>query len=191
MIASIQGEVVHKSFDSIVVSVNGVGFSIFVSNEMVEKTKIGDFVTLFTQLIVRENSLTLYGFEREVERKYFNLLLDVSGIGPKSSLMTISTLSIDAINRAVSAEQSEIFAQVPGIGKKTAQKIAIHLQGKIHVDEIGGVGASFADVDVDVVAALTALGYSIIDAQAAIQSIPRDASDDLEERIRLALQFFS
>ncbi len=191
MIAAIRGEVIQKEPEAIVVSVSGIGFAVFVTKELLEKCRIGETVGLFSQLIVREDSLTLFGFEREVEKRYFNLLLGVSGVGPKLALSVVGTLSVDAINRAVSSEQSEIFSRVPGVGKKTAQKIVIHLQGKIEADAVAGMGAAFEDVDVDVIAALTALGYSIIDAQAAIQSIPRDASKNLEDRIRIALQYFS
>ncbi len=115
----------------------------------------------------------------------------MSGIGPKLALAIISTLSIDAINRAVTAEQSEVFSRVSGVGKKNAQKILIYLQGKIYDDSYGGIDSTFVDMDVDVMAALTSLGYSIVESQAAIQSIPKDASKELEERIRIALQYFS
>jgi Holliday junction DNA helicase RuvA len=191
MIASIQGEVIQKATDSLVVVISGMGFLVFVSNEMVEKTKLGEHVNLYTQLIVREDSLTLYGFEREIEKRYFNLLLGVSGIGPKLALAIISTLSIDAINRAVTAEQSEVFSRVSGVGKKNAQKILIHLQGKIYEDQLGSFDSTFVDLDVDVMSALTSLGYSVVESQAAIQSIPKDAPEELEERIRIALQYFS
>ncbi len=191
MIASIQGEIIQKGSESLVVAVSGIGFQLFVSNELVEKTRLGEHLNLFTQLIVREDLLTLFGFEKEIEKKYFNLLLGVSGIGPKLALAIISTLSIDAINRAVTAEQSEVFSRVSGVGKKGAQKILIHLQGKIYDDSYSGLESTFVDIDVDVMAALTSLGYSIVESQAAIQSIPKDASKELEERIRIALQYFS
>ena len=191
MIASIRGEIIQKGTDTIIVAVSGMGFQVYVTNEMVESTKPGEQVNLFTQLIVREDSLTLFGFEKDIEKKYFNLLLGVSGIGPKLALAIISTLSIEAINRAVTAEQSEVFSRVAGVGKKNAQKILIHLQGKIHDDNFAGLETNFIDIDVDVMAALTSLGYSVVESQAAIQSIPKDAPKELEERIRIALQYFS
>jgi Holliday junction DNA helicase RuvA len=191
MIASIRGEIIQKGSDTFVVAVSGMGFQVYVTNEMLERTKPGEQVNLFTQLIVREDSLTLFGFEKDIEKKYFNLLLGVSGIGPKLALAIISTLSIEAINRAVTAEQSEVFSRVAGVGKKNAQKILIHLQGKIHDDTFVGLESNFIDIDVDVMAALTSLGYSVVESQAAIQSIPKDAPKELEERIRIALQYFS
>jgi Holliday junction DNA helicase RuvA len=105
----------------------------------------------------------------------------------------LSTLSVDAIRRAVASEQSEIFARVPGVGKRTAQKILLHLQDRIKagdVLELGGA-ASVAGVDEAVLEALTSLGYSVVEAQTAIQYIPRDTSQDVEERLRVALQYFS
>ena len=137
-------------------------------------------------------SLSLFGFESEIEKKYFNLLTGVSGIGPKLALGIINSLSIDAINRAISSEQSEMFARVPGVGKKTAQKIVIHLQGKIGGDgEFDASLQQYQDVDLEVLDALTTLGYSIIEAQAAIQSIPRNTASEIEERLRVALKYFS
>lgn len=192
MIASIQGNVIHKSDDFIVLSINGLGFQIYTTHEVREKIKIGETIFLYIQLIVREDSLTLFGFERELEKKYFNLLNGVSGIGPKLALAIISTLTIDAINHAVSSEQSEFFARVPGVGKKTAQKIVIHLQGKIGIEgQIGDALHEFIDVDLEVLDALTSLGYSVIEAQAALQSIPKNSPHEVEERLRIALNYFA
>ncbi len=102
----------------------------------------------------------------------------------------LSVLSVDAIRRAVLSEQSEVFARVPGVGKKTAQKILLHLQGKISGEGLADV-AGMGDADAEVLEALTSLGYSVVEAQAALQSIPRDAAKDVEERLRLALQYFN
>ena len=150
-------------------------------------------IFLFTHLIVREDLLALYGFETEQEREYFNLLLGVNGVGPRLAMSVLSTLSVDAIRRAVGSEQREVFARVPGVGKRTAQKILLHLQDKIAAgDVLEFAGASVVGVDESVLEALTTLGYSVVEAQMAIQSIPRDASkEDVEERLRLALQYFS
>lgn len=192
MIASIQGKIIHKSNDYLVVNLNGLGVQVFSTKETCETANIGDIKYFHSQLIVREDSLTLFGFESEIEREYFNLLLGVNGVGTRLSLSIISTLSIDAINRAVGSEQFEVFARVPGVGKKTAQKIAIHLQGKINVgSEIIGLKSSYQDVDLEVLEALTTLGYSVVEAQSALQYIPKDAPKDIEERLRIALQYFS
>ncbi len=192
MFATIQGQVTHKGNDHLVININGLGFQIFTTNETCQTKVVGDSIFLHTQLIVREDSLTMFGFENEIEKEYFNLLLGVNGVGPRVALSILSTLSIDAINRAVGSEMFEIFARVPGVGKKTAQKISIHLQGRIKTDlEILGQKPGYRDVDMEVMDALISLGYSVVEAQSAIQYIPKDAPDEVEERIRLALQYFS
>ena len=192
MIASIQGKIIHKGTDYLVINQGGIGLQIHTPRETYELSNIGDIKFLHTQLIVREDSLTLFGFENEIEKDYFILLLGVNGVGPRMALAIISTLSIDAINRAVATEMYDIFARVPGVGKKTAQKIAIHLQGKIKSDiEMLGLKAPHLDVDLEVMDALISLGYSVVEAQAAIQFIPKDTSDVVEERLRVALQYFT
>ncbi len=192
MIASIQGKIIQKGVDYLVVNLNGLGIQVFTTKETCETANIGDIKFFHSQLIVREDSLTLFGFESEIEREYFILLLGVNGVGTRLALSIISTLSIDAINRAVGAEQFEVFARVSGVGKKTAQKIAIHLQGKINIDsDFIGLKSSYQDVDLEILQALTSLGYSVVEAQSALQYIPKDAPKDIEERLRIALQYFS
>ncbi|MDX9850036.1 MAG: Holliday junction branch migration protein RuvA [Anaerolineaceae bacterium] len=192
VIASIQGKIIQKGLDNIVINLNGIGIQVFVTKETCETANAGEVKFLHCQLIVREESLTLFGFESDIEKEYFNLLLGVNGVGTRLALSIISTLSIDAINRAVSAEQFEVFSRVSGVGKKTAQKIAIHLQGKINADAgIIGQKSSYQDVDLEVLEALTSLGYSVVEAQSALQFIPKDAPKDIEARLRIALQYFS
>lgn len=193
MIASVEGEVIAIGDLYLVVRVGGVGLQVFTPTPLRARLRPMEHIFLHTHLIVREDLLALYGFETEQEREYFNLLLGVNGVGPRMALAVMSTLSVDAIRRAVGAEQSEVFARVPGVGKKTAQKILMHLQDRIKsADVLEFAGSSVGFTDEAVLEALTALGYSVVEAQSAIQSIPRDAPpDDVEERLRLALQYFS
>ncbi len=193
MIASIEGEVIGLTDSAVVVRVGGgVGIMVFAPSPLRARLRLMEHIMLHTQLIVREDLLALYGFETEQEREYFNHLLGVNGVGPRMALSVLSTLSIDAVTRAVASEQSEVFARVPGVGKRTAQKILLHLQDRIKAGEgFGMAGASIASYDESVLEALTALGYSVVEAQTAIQYIPRDAPQDVEERLRLALQYFS
>lgn len=191
MIASINGRVADKGSDYAVVEVGGVGFQVFIPSPVVDELRIGEGVHLHTHLVVREDSLTLYGFATVEERQFFDMLIGVSGVGPRLALATLSTLNPDAIRRAVFSEQAEVFSRVPGIGKKSAQKILLHLQDRVQaVDGLEPV-AAMDDTDTQVLEALVALGYSVVEAQAALQAIPRDAPDDVEARIRLALQYFS
>ena len=194
MIATVEGDVIGIGESYLVVRVGGgVGLQVYTPTPLRARLRIAERIFLFTQLIVREDLLALYGFETEQEREYFNLLMAVNGVGPRLSLSVVSTLSVDAIRRAVGSEQPEVFARVPGVGKRTAQKILMYLQDKIAArDVLEFAGASVVGVDEFVLEALTTLGYSVVEAQMAIQSIPRDASkEDVEERLRLALQYFS
>ncbi|MCH7664021.1 MAG: Holliday junction branch migration protein RuvA [Chloroflexi bacterium] len=163
----------------------------FIPAPLSDTAQPGETIFLHTHLVVRETDLSLYGFERAEEREYFTLLIGVSGIGPRLSLAILSTLNPDAIRRAVFNEQAEIFSQVSGVGKKTAQKIALHLQDRLPDSDGLEPYAAMDDKDGEVLAALNALGYSIIEAQAAVQSIPKDAPDGVEERLKLALAYFA
>jgi holliday junction DNA helicase RuvA len=192
MIASLLGKIQEVLSDSLVVMVGGgVGLQVYVPAPTRDRHRLGDAISLSTYLIVRQDLLALYGFETREERDYFNLLLGVDGIGPKLALGVLSVLSPDAIRRAVFHEQAEVFSRVPGVGKKTAQKILLQLQDRIQM--IPGLEplSQIGDLDTEVIDALTVLGYSVVEAQAAVQSIPRDASQDIEERLRLALQYFA
>jgi holliday junction DNA helicase RuvA len=190
MIANIQGEVVLVKKEEIVVQVGGFGVRVYVPVRISDEVHSGEAVFLHTYLAIRENSWALYGFDRENEREFFELLLDVNGVGPRIALATMSVLTVDAIRRAVVSEQAEVFTRVPGIGNKSAQRILLHLQGRVgEVDALEGYAVS--DVDAEVIEALTSLGYSIVEAQSALQAIPKDAPQEVEEKLRLALQYFS
>jgi Holliday junction DNA helicase RuvA len=191
MIATLRGEITQIEDNALVLEVGGVGLRIFVPAPLRGRLKVGEVAFLFTHLIVREDALTLYGFESQADRDLFNMLLGVDGVGPKVALSVLSTLTLDTIQRAVFAEEAEVLSRVPGVGKKTAQKIALHLHDKLKpVDALKQV-AAMSDVDSEVLAALAALGYSVVEGQAAIQSLPKDAPKDVEERLRVALQYFS
>lgn len=190
MIASLSGNILSIGEDFLVVNVGGIGFKVFTPLSLVKQNQTGNIVTLSTYLVVREDSLTLFGFENETERDYFVMLLGVNGIGPRIALSILSSLNVDTIRRAVLQEQADVFSRVSGVGKKNAQKILIYLQGKVS-GEAGGVVMPIEESDTSVIEALTALGYSVVEAQTALQSIPKDAPKDVETRLRLALQYFS
>lgn len=192
MIDSIQGEITGRGEDFLTIALGGLGIRVYVPSSLAAGARVSDRVSLHTHFVVREESLTLFGFESEEEKEIFILLMGAQGVGPRTALAALSTLSVDAIRRAVFNEQSEVFSRVPGVGSKTAKKILLHLQGKVEAGEpSSGLIAGFIDVDSEVIDALTGLGYSIVEAQAAIQSLPKDASKNLEERLRQALQYFS
>lgn len=191
MIATLRGEIIQIEEHALIVEVGGVGLRVSVPRPLRERVKTGEGISLFTHLVVREDALVLYGFESQAERELFNLLLGVDGVGPKVSLAVLSTLSLDAIQQAVLTEQSEVLGRVPGVGKKTAQKIVLYLHDRFKPSDSLSRLTALSDKDGEVLAALTTLGYSVVEAQSAIQSLPKDAPDDVEERLRLALQYFS
>jgi len=123
------------------------------------------------------------------ELAFFEQLLQVPGVGPKVALALLSAVTPDTLRRAISQEQPEILARVPGIGKKTAQKIILELKDKVRMPELAEGLAALTEADAAVIDALVALGYSIVEAQRAVQALPRDVVD-VEERLRLALASF-
>ena len=173
MISSLRGTLLalHPP-DICVVEVAGVGFKVWVPTSVLDGLQVGHALFLHTHLIVREDALTLYGFSGEEQRALFELLLTVQGVGPKVALGVLASLSVDIVRRAVINEQPDVFSRVRGVGKKTAEKIVFTLKDKLGGEfSLAGVLAA-ADVDTEVMAALTTLGYSIVEAQAAVQSIP-------------------
>jgi len=192
MIATISGVVQYISETKIVVSVGGVGLDISVTSSVFNKLAgVGHPVDLVTYLVVREDALTLYGFSTQEEKTIFEILLSVSGIGPRIAVSVLNTLTPEMLANAVQRDEADIIARVPGIGKKTAQKVVLELKGKLLPESLpAGLGA-VSTTDTDVIDVLTSMGFSIVEAQAALQSIPRDTPDDIEERVRLALGYFS
>jgi Holliday junction DNA helicase RuvA len=190
MIATLLGELQHKEDNALVLSVGGVGLRVFTPKGLVERLNVGEKVFLFTHLVVRENDLSLYGFESAEDRQLFLTLLGVDGVGPKLAISVLSTLSLDAVQRAVFSEEADLLSRVPGVGKKTAQKMMLYLKDRLK--PLSGLEkvALMSDADSEVLAALTALGYSVVEAQTAIQAIPKDAPQVVEERLRLALGYF-
>jgi len=190
MIATLRGEITQIEDTALILEVGGVGMRVFAPAPLRTRLKVGEVAFLYTHLVVREDALTLYGFESQADRDLFNLLLGVDGVGPKVALSVLSTLTLDAVQRAIFAEEADILSRVPGVGKKTAQKIALHLKDKLKPSDALAHVAAMTDFDSEVLAALTALGYSVVEAQAAIQSLPKDAPTDVEERLRMALGYF-
>ena len=190
MIATLRGEITQIEDAALILEVGGVGLRVAVPAPLRGRLGVGEVILLYTHLVVREDALTLYGFETQSERELFNILLGVDGVGPKVALSVLSTMTIDSIQRAVFADEADVLSRVPGVGKKTAQKMALHLKDKLKPMDALATVAMMSDTDSEVLAALTALGYSVVEAQSAIQSLPKDAPDDAGERLRLALGYF-
>ena len=190
MIASVQGLVQHVDEGSIVLETGGIGIRIEVPISVLEASPaIGNSFLLYTQLIVREDSFNLYGFLSREQREHFNTLIKISGVGPQLGLAILSHLSSEILHNAVANNQPEALTIVPGIGRKTAEKIVFFLKDRLEIP-IVGVQAPTA-VDNELMGVLTGLGYSMVEIQAALKSLPQDAPEAVEERLRLALQYFA
>jgi len=190
MIASLTGRVSAVGETYLVLDVGGVGFKVHVPTGLLRRDQVGQTVELHTHLQVRENDLSLYGFSSEDELSLFELLLSVDRVGPRVALASLSALSPNALRTAIVQGNADVLARVPGIGPKMARKIAFDLRDKVET-EIGVTAVpALTDADAEVIEALTALGYSVAEAQAALQSLPAGEMA-LEEKIRLALAYFA
>jgi holliday junction DNA helicase RuvA len=189
MIASLSGIVRHSAENAVILDVGGVGLSIQVPRGVAESCPaVGAPFFLYTEFVVREESLALYGFTSLDQRQLFQHLLQVSGVGPRLALTLLSHLSDEVLRAAVGNNQPEVLARVPGIGRKTAEKLIFHLKDRL--GQVVELPRPLVSADAEVLAVLTGLGYSTGEAQAAIQTIPSDAAEDVEARVRLALQHF-
>ena len=173
MISSLHGVVLHTAPDQVVLDVGGVGFAVAVPGDVAHTAKLGEKLLLHTSLIVREDSLSLFGFADRSELEVFGLLISVTGVGPKSALGVLAHLTVDQIAEAVTSEDDAPFRRVSGIGPKTAKLIVLQLAGKVH--PVGAPAKSAAspatDVPSQVAAALVGLGWSEkVAAEAAAQT---------------------
>ncbi|MFS0867431.1 Holliday junction branch migration protein RuvA [Microbacterium sp. 179-B 1A2 NHS] len=177
MIASLRGRVLHLEPESAVLDVHGVGYAVAVTAQHSRELRLGDEVTLHTSLIVREDAMSLFGFRDREELGVFGQLLSVSGVGPKSALGVLSSLTVDQIAAAVADEDDAPFRRVSGIGPKTAKLIVVQLAGKLRAPVRGAADAAapargLAD---QVVAGLVALGWSERVALDAVAAVADDA----------------
>lgn len=190
MISSVQGLVQYLDQGSVVLEVGGIGVQILVPASVHQVCPgVGKPFLLHTQLIVREDAISLYGFINPEQRELFNTLIKVDGIGPRLSLAILSHLSPEILENAVAAQQSEVLTNVPGVGRKTAEKIVFYLKDRLKAPLMGLSAPS--EMDGEVLSALTTLGYSLLEAQAALKAIPADAPENIEDRIRMALRYFA
>lgn len=188
MIAFLTGRVSHKAATYCLLEVGGVGYRLAMSTpSLAALPSVGDEVTIHTYLHVREDELSLFGFESEAEKAAFEALITVSGVGPKVALATLSTLDADALVRAVTAGDVATICGVPGIGKKTAQRIVLDLADKLGASSAearSGFGSS--TVADEAHEALLAMGFSPAEVSLALKDRPADA--DAQALIRHALK---
>lgn len=189
MIASLSGKIEEVDERSVVVNVQGVGYSVFMMSRDATKllSQKGQEVHLFTFQYVRENALELYGFLNRAEEKMFQILITISGIGPKGAMAILSAAPVDILERAIASGDTSVLTRISGIGQKTAQKIILELKDK--VADFGSLGGDIQE-DTDVLEALMQLGYSRNEAQRAIQALPKEGANT-QEKIKEALKFLS
>jgi len=192
MIASLHGKLESMSGDWAIISVNGIGFQVYMpTSTMSVLGTSGKDVHLHTHLILKEDGATLYGFSSTEELQLFQILIGVSGLGPKLALSVLSTMSAEQVSTAITAGSIEMLTLVPGIGKKMAERIILELKDKIGISFITAPAAQLAQENIDVLTALTSLGYSVSEANRAVASLPFSSNLNLEEKVKLALQYFT
>lgn len=178
MISSLRGTAIHVEPDAVVVDVGGVGFTVAVTAQSAREARLGESILLHTTLIVREDALSLFGFADRDELSVFSHLLSVSGVGPKSALGVLSTLSVAQIADAVDADDDAPFRRVSGIGPKTAKLIVVQLAGKLSAVRARAAVStpSAPDISAQVTQALVGLGWSERIAAEAVAGVADNAS---------------
>ena len=189
MIGRLSGLLLSKEPPQVLVDVHGVGYEVDVPmSTFYDLPHAGEKVVLLTHFVVREDAQLLYGFLTEGERIAFRALIRISGIGPRTALAVLSGMSVDDLAQAVSMQEAGRLVKVPGIGKKTAERLLLELRGKLGAELPGGAGRRApTDHSVDILRALLALGYSEREATLAAKQLPPDAtvSDGIKQALKL------
>jgi Holliday junction DNA helicase RuvA len=192
MIGHLQGQLSAKTPPQIVLDCQGVGYEVDVPmSTFYNLPNVGQTIRLLTHLVVREDAHLLYGFGTEAERALFRQLIKISGIGPRMALGLLSGMSVTDVAQAVALQEVSRFVKVPGIGKKTAERLLLELKGKLSTDLGHSVGSisSGGGAHQDVLQALLALGYSEKEASLAVRQLPADVS--VSAGIKTALRALS
>ena len=186
MIGRITGTLAEKTPPHLLIDVNGVGYEIDVPmSSFYNLPGLGERVTLLTHFVVREDAQVLFGFLTHDERATFRLLVKISGVGPRTALSILSGLSVNELAQAVSLQESARLVKVPGIGKKTAERLLLELKGKLG-DAIAVPAGIANNAQGDILQALLALGYSDREAAASLKALPADIG--VSDGIKLALR---
>ncbi|MFA5001280.1 MAG: Holliday junction branch migration protein RuvA [Candidatus Paceibacterota bacterium] len=185
MIGQLTGKIARHEGRFVILEVGGVGYKVFVSTETTSQLKSQtETVTLLTHLVVREDALDLYGFIDQTELDFFELLIGISGVGPKSALSILSLAPPETLRKAISSNNTSYLTQVSGIGRKIAEKIVLELRDKIGTLEDGN---NSLDQEAEAIMAMEALGYSTREAREALKKIPNEITDT-GEKIKEALK---
>jgi len=191
MISSLHGKVESLGSDWAVINVNGVGFQVFMPTSTLSAiAAVGKEAQLYTHFHLREDNAALYGFATPEELALFQTLIGVTGLGPRMALAMLSGLSVEQLVTAIATGSVDLLTVIPGIGKKVANRIILELKEKIGAGWITTPATQLARENTDVLAALTTLGYSAPEAAKAVATLPPTPDLSLEEKIKLALQYF-
>ena len=186
MIGHLEGKVLFKGERHVVLDVGGVGYKIFVAASSYRNLSMGENAALWTHLHVKEDALELYGFSHQAELEFFEMLISISGIGPKSALGVLALAQLDTIKRAIASGDTSYLTKISGIGRKTAEKIVLELKDKMGFGKVSFGGEEFKE-DTDILDALEALGYSQREAREMIRKIPSNIRGR-ENRLKEALK---
>ncbi|MCK5021888.1 MAG: Holliday junction branch migration protein RuvA [Candidatus Pacebacteria bacterium] len=188
MISQLTGQIEYQGDNFIILNVSGVGYKIFASIEVIEtiKSKENTEIKLWTHLAVRENSMDLYGFLEKAELNFFELLITISGIGPKTALGILNVATVSTLISAISTEDTSYLTKVSGIGEKNAQKIILELKNKIQ--NIEGISPKNIEGELDTIDALKALGYSTREITDALQQIDKSIID-VGEKVKEVIKY--
>ncbi len=187
MIGRLTGQLAEKTPPQVLIDVQGVGYEVDVPmSSFYNLPALGERVTLLTHFVVREDAQQLFGFLTAAERGTFRQLIKISGIGPRMALGVLSGLSVAELTQAVAQQQAARLVKVPGIGKKTAERLLLELKGKLGADLGAPSAVALSDTQGDITQALQALGYSEKEAQAALKALPADVG--VSEGIKQALK---
>ena len=187
MIARIEGIIIHIDDKFLIVDVSGVGYKLYITTDNITSSGLGDHASFWVHTAVRENSIDLYGFKNINEMSFFELLLDVSGIGPRSALSILTIAPIDTLKRAIAMGDTGYLNKVSGIGKKTAEKIIIELRDKLQIYKNDDDTPGLLRDESDIIEALKSLGYSQNEARDALKKVTPDTIG-MNARIKEALK---
>lgn len=190
MIGRLSGTLLEKNPPQLLVDCQGVGYEVAVPmSTFYNLPPLAEKVVLLTHMVVREDAQLLYGFGSAQERDVFRQLIKITGVGARTALSILSGMSVPELSQAITLQESGRLTKVPGIGKKTAERLLLELKGKLGAD-LGAVGAiGGSDASIDILSALQALGYSDKEAQLALKQVP--TGTDVSEGIKLALKALS
>ena len=187
MIGKLTGQLLEKNPPEVLVDCHGVGYEVQVPmSTFYNLPAIGERVSLLTQFIVREDAQLLYGFGSAPERAAFRELIKISGVGPRTALSILSGLGVQDLAQAITLQEAGRLVKVPGIGKKTAERLLLELKGKLGADMGGAHAHATSEAQADILQALLALGYNDKEAAAALKALPQDVG--VSEGIKLALK---